>query len=248
MNRLWAAGQTEQADRCMQENRELSHRFGLTNALRWQDAEEVYGAIVRGRLRQVEELSTRVLDRLTGSNQYQEAGNRACRAIARAARGDTGGALADSEIAFTQVLRIRDSQVLGMRADRAVVLLLTNHLPEALAMLEEFVGAPETFDAWTFAPLVAAELGRPDLITAMFERTAAENPWRVAASALAAGNPADAAETYAAIGAALFEGWARLLAAEQGDLSQLERARAYFAQEGATLFLGRCDALLPASA
>ena len=248
MNRLWAAGQTEQADRCMQENRELSHRFGLTNALRWQDAEEVYGAIVRGRLRQVEELSTRVLDRLTGSNQYQEAGNRACRAIARAARGDTGGALADSEIAFTQVLRIRDSQVLGMRADRAVALLLTNHRPEALAMLEEFVGAPETFDAWTFAPLVAAELGRPDLITAMFERTAAENPWRVAASALAAGNPADAAETYAAIGAALFEGWARLLAAEQGDLSQLERARAYFAQEGATLFLGRCDALLPASA
>jgi hypothetical protein len=65
---------------------------------------------------------------------------------------------------------------------------------------------------------------------------------------LAAGEPAEAATVYAEIGTGLCEAWTRLLAAEQGDLAQLEPARAYFEREGATLFLRRCDALLPASA
>jgi hypothetical protein len=46
----------------------------------------------------------------------------------------------------------------------------------------------------------------------------------------------------------MLEAWARLLAAERGDLSQLEPARAYFAAEQAAPFLRRCDAVLAASA
>ena len=248
MNSCWSVGRFDEAEQCLQANFDLARRYGLTGVVRWLEAEETYAAIVRGRLRRVEELSTQVLANVTDSNQYQVSGNLACRAIVRAARGDLAGALADSDVSFADAVRIGDAQTLGMRADRAIVLLLANRRADAEAMLEEFVGAPETFDTWTFAPLAAAELDRPELITTMFERVAPQNPWRLAAAALAAGRPAEAADTYAGIGAELAEGWARLLAAERGDLSQLEPARAYFAREGASLFLRRCDALLPASA
>jgi DNA-binding transcriptional regulator YdaS (Cro superfamily) len=241
-------GRFDEAERCLEANFELAHRFGLTGVLRWLEGEATYAAILRGRLRDVEELATVVLDNVTGSNQYQVAGNLACRAIARAARGDLTAALADSDVSLENALRIGDPQMLGTRADRALVLLLANRRAEAEAMLEAFVAAPETFDTWTYAPLVAAELERPELTVSMFEQIPAENPWHIAATALAAGTFAEAAETYASIGAGLAEAWARLLAAERGHLSQLELARSYFAAEGASLFLRRCDALLPASA
>ena len=53
---------------------------------------------------------------------------------------------------------------------------------------------------------------------------------------------------YDEIGALLSAAWARLLAAERGDLAQLEPARAFFANLGAAPFLARCDAALSASA
>ena len=40
----------------------------------------------------------------------------------------------------------------------------------------------------------------------------------------------------------------RLLAAESGENAELESAGAFFARQGATLHLRRCEALLPASA
>jgi hypothetical protein len=50
------------------------------------------------------------------------------------------------------------------------------------------------------------------------------------------------------VGAAFPEAWARLLAAERGDLSQLEPAREFFTAEAATPFIRRCEAVLAASA
>jgi class 3 adenylate cyclase/tetratricopeptide (TPR) repeat protein len=248
MNLCWTAGNLDEAEQCLQANFELSHRYGLTAVLRWLEAEAVYAAIMRGGLRRVDELSTQVLANLTGGNQYQLAGNRACRAIARATRGDLAGALEDSDVSYAEAIRIGDAQLLAMRADRALVLVLAGRRDEAAALLEEFVAEQETVDAYTYGVIVAAELGRSDLIVAMVEKFTERNPWRQAAHALVAGEPARAAETYAEIGGRLYEAWARLLAAELGDLGQLERARAYFAEEGATLFLRRCDAILPASA
>jgi hypothetical protein len=53
---------------------------------------------------------------------------------------------------------------------------------------------------------------------------------------------------YDEIGDRLSGAWARLLAAERGDLAQLEPARAFFTNLGAEPFLARCDAVLAASA
>jgi class 3 adenylate cyclase len=248
MNQCWAAGRIDEADETRLAAWEMGRRFGLTGALRWLEAEDVYAEFVRGALKRVDELATDLMPRLSGANLYQVGGVTACRAIARAARGDFGGAVADIEVSAAEGLRIGDAQVLSFRAYHAVVHLLAGRREEAAARLEEFVAHPASVEPYVLVPLVAAELGRPDLSEAMVAHIYAANPWRRAGTAVAAGDPAGAAAIYAEIGAQLHEGWARLLAAERGDRSQLEPARAYFVQEGATVFLRRCDALLPASA
>jgi hypothetical protein len=53
---------------------------------------------------------------------------------------------------------------------------------------------------------------------------------------------------YGAIGARFHEAWAHLLAAENGEDADLESARAFFARQGATLYLRRCETMIPASA
>ena len=64
----------------------------------------------------------------------------------------------------------------------------------------------------------------------------------------AAGEFVRAARLYNEMGAHFSEAWALLLAAEHGDLVQLEGARSFFARLDAKPFLARCDALLAASA
>ena len=248
MNQCWAAGRLDEAETTRQAAWEACRRYGLTGGLRWLEAEDIYAAFIGGALRRVDELATELLPRLGGANLYQVAGVNATRAIARAARGDMERAVADMEIAAAESLRIGDAQLLSFRAYEAVLRVLVGRRDEAAALIEELVANPAAVEPFLLAPLVAAELARPDLIEGTLGHIDAANPWRVAAMALAAGEPAQAAGVYAEIGGRLHEGWSRLLAAERGDRSQLEPARAYFAEEGASLFLRRCDALLPASA
>ncbi|HZC31313.1 MAG TPA: hypothetical protein VE261_07310, partial [Gaiellaceae bacterium] len=75
-----------------------------------------------------------------------------------------------------------------------------------------------------------------------------ESPWADAGAAVVRGDLVRAAEIYGEIGARFSEAWARLVAAERGDLSQLERAREFFVGYGAQPFIERCDAVLAASA
>src|SRR5581483_5043559 len=79
-------------------------------------------------------------------------------------------------------------------------------------------------------------------------RARASGPWVEAGLALAEDRPGDAARVYAEVGAHFAEAWARLLAAESGDLAQLEPARAFFESQGAEPFVRRCEAVLAASA
>jgi class 3 adenylate cyclase len=248
MNICWTVGHLGEAEDCLQANVDLSQRYGLTGALRWLEAEAVYTAVLNGRLRGVEDGATHVLANLTGSTQYQVPGIRACRAFARATRGQLAAAIEDSDISISEAARIGDAQLLAMRADRALVLLLAERRDDAAVVLEEFAADRDAIDAYTCGTIAAAELERPDLIVAILDKFSEQNPWRRAGDALVAGDPARAADIYGEVGAQLYEAWMRLRAAEQGDLSQLERARAYFAREGATLLLRRCEALLSASA
>jgi hypothetical protein len=96
-------------------------------------------------------------------------------------------------------------------------------------------------------PFVLIELGREADWLAATEGLPATR-WDEAGLAAARGDLVTAAEKYAEIGARFMEAWARLLAAERGEIAQLEPARAYFSSVGATPFLARCDAVLAASA
>jgi class 3 adenylate cyclase/tetratricopeptide (TPR) repeat protein len=244
---MWA-GRLDEAERSLWTHREISRRYGLTAALRWTAGDDAYVATARGQLRHVEELVADALANLAESNQFERTANRACRSIARAARGDLQGAMEDSDISYAEALGSGDPKLLAVCSDRAVVLFLAGRTDEALDAIDELLREPRALDPSAFAVLVAAELGRPDRIQTLHARFPEQNLWRRAAIALAEGEPARAAEIYAEIGCRFAESWARLLAAERGDLPQLEPARAYFEQEGATAFLRRCDTLLSASA
>ena len=97
-------------------------------------------------------------------------------------------------------------------------------------------------------PLAFEELGRgADFVDAV-ARTPASGPWFDAGLALVDGRPLEAARVYEEIGARFAEAWARLLAAERGDVSQIAAAHAYFVEQGAAPFVRRCEAVLAASA
>ena len=91
------------------------------------------------------------------------------------------------------------------------------------------------------------DIGRMDEFLAVTDLPP-NSTWMRAAEMLARGHLVEAAEAFAAIGMRFGEAWVRLIAAERGDLSQLEPSRAFFAAERAAPFLRRCEAVLAASA
>jgi hypothetical protein len=127
--------------------------------------------------------------------------------------------------------------------------VLAGRRDEANAVADEFVANPSYLEPSFIGDisLQLIELGREaDWLTAshLFRRT----PWAEAGNAAAQGDLVRAADIYEEIGARMSAAWARLLAAERGDLAQLDRARAFFGGLGATPFLARCDAVMAASA
>jgi tetratricopeptide (TPR) repeat protein len=144
----------------------------------------------------------------------------------------------------------RDAQaVMPALVAKLSLLVFSGRSAEANAVADELVSTPEFFDPSFFGEisLHLAELGREkDWLAAepQFRRT----PWTEVGTAVATGEFVRAAELYEAIGAEFSEAWACLLAAERGDISQLEPARAFFASFGAAPFLARCDAVMAASA
>ena len=96
--------------------------------------------------------------------------------------------------------------------------------------------------------LLLYEHGRGADYVSALERLPAVGVWFEASSAVAAGELVRTAEIYKTMGTPFLASWALLLAAERGDAAGLDRARTYFAAQGATPFLRRCEALLPATA
>src|SRR5205085_2090616 len=120
---------------------------------------------------------------------------------------------------------------------------------EANEVLDEIFSDPRLLDpslAWN-AALMTVELGREAEYLAA-DPSFRESLWADAGRAACNGDLARAAEIYDDIGASLYAAWARLLAAERGDLGELGPARAFFAAVDARPFLALCDAVLAASA
>jgi hypothetical protein len=144
----------------------------------------------------------------------------------------------------------RDTQAMAPAlAAKLTLHILAGQREEANAVADEFVANPSYLEPNFIGDIALqlVELGRETdwlAVSPRFRRT----PWLEAGNAAAEGDLASAAELYDEIGALLTGAWARLLAAERGDLSQLERARTFFDARGAVPYLARCDAVLAASA
>jgi class 3 adenylate cyclase/tetratricopeptide (TPR) repeat protein len=254
-NELWVLGRLEEATVWLAEARTTAERFGLPIALVWADAEVAYDCYVRGDYPNVVAHAERFLAEHGDQQIYQDAPQRTTLTFGLLAAGRLDEALEQSERALPQSREIGDAQLLGATLlARALALTAAGRSDEATPLLDELLASP-TLMRWFHwlapLPLFLVELDRGSDFIAACEPVALKTRWRTAGIAAAKGDLRAAADEYAAIGSRFVEGWARLLAAEQGGPGadeQLALARTYFEEIDAPVLLRRCDLLLQDSA
>ncbi len=250
-NNLWQVGRVEDGAAQIAAAREIYVRFGLTQALRWNDGEQMCIGDLRGDFDAVIDAVKRFLASPAAEERYQAAAAWIFRANVQLARGLVDDAVAESQRALERARRGGgDPQQLGpalVAAARA--LSAAGRDAESDALVAEVLADPRLLmEHWTYhLPLFLAERGRGDEYLAATEQRPGYL-WQRAGRAAAAGDFVAAAERYDEIGARYPEAWARLLGAEHGQDVDLARADAYFERVGAAPYTRRCEALLPASA
>jgi hypothetical protein len=250
-NLLWEVGRVEDGAAQIARARETYVRYGFTQALNWNDGEQICIADLRGDFDAVLATAERFLANPGAEARYMAAMAWVFRAGVLLARGLTDEAIAESHRALERArLGTGDPQQLGptlLVAARA--LSAAGRDAESDALVAELLADPGLLmEHWTYTlPLFLAERGRGDEYLAATEHRPGYL-WQRAGRAAAAGNFGAAAQLYGEIGARYAEAWARLLAAEHGQDVDLASAYAYFRHAGATPYVRRCEAALPASA
>jgi hypothetical protein len=123
-------------------------------------------------------------------------------------------------------------------------------LPPAEEFLSALVGGSEIGFADTVLHMLAwtlTEVGRGEECASALE-SYAKFPWARVGISVGRGDPVQAADLCAEIGARASEAYCRLSAARMGELAQLEPALAFYRSVGATRYVRECELLLPASA
>jgi class 3 adenylate cyclase/tetratricopeptide (TPR) repeat protein len=248
--RLWVLGRLAEANAYWEEADAFSRRFGVGGGMLWSQMEMTGMALTQGDFATALARADTLIA-ATGERDQVHNAARLFRAAALGVRGELDEALRDSAVGVERAREVRDAQQLvPALAIRALVLIAAGRADEAHPLADEILAIGELTRSMMLdvMPHVFTELRRgPDYQEAV-ARVAATGPWVDAGVALAGDRPLDAARVYEEVGARFAEGWARLLAAERGDLSQLEPARAYFESQDAEPFLRRCEAVLAASA
>jgi class 3 adenylate cyclase/tetratricopeptide (TPR) repeat protein len=228
---------------------EIGLRAGSAAGANWPIMSRLVAAVLEGEFDRALETATDLETRLTGESQIQAVIGYN-RAMIHAFRGETDQAFRTLAPAVEQARRIGDPQTVSpVLSASALASFTAGRTAEANAVLDELLSTAEykvPRVANDYTPLVV-ELDREEDWLAAFEGVA-ETLWVAAGRAAAQGDLVRAAEIYEEIGAPLYGAWVRLIAAERGDLAQLEPARAFFAATRATPFLARCDAVMAASA
>ncbi|MGZ4408057.1 MAG: ATP-binding protein, partial [Gaiellaceae bacterium] len=184
------------------------------------------------------------------------------RARIRFARDQSDAALADAEQALTLARRAADPQaLLPALARLAHISCELGDRDRAETLAEDFLSALKAGSGIGFAissthilSWTLTRLGRGEELAAALQSY--ETPWARAAIAFCEGNPLQAAEIFAEIGAATDEAYARLTAArlfaEQGRRAeadaQLQYALAFYRAVGASRYVREGQALLAATA
>jgi class 3 adenylate cyclase/tetratricopeptide (TPR) repeat protein len=198
-----------------------------------------------------------------GSPHYLASQCYLSRSLMRLGRADADGAAADAEQALAHARRAKDPQALfPSSAVAAHVFMEVGDRERALPPAEEFLAAVAGGRGLGFAltqlhvlSWVLTAAGRGPEVADALERFA-PNPWARAGIAFGRGDPVEAAEILAGIGAVTSEAYCRLTAArmlvEQGRRAEadehLNRALAFYRSVGATRHVCEGESLLAASA
>jgi tetratricopeptide (TPR) repeat protein len=182
-----------------------------------------------------------------------------CRAYIRLARGDTGGAVADTLAALELAERWCDGHMPHIaRTAHARVLLALGRTDEAAAVAGELLAnlrpGPLDVPLGVDLAVVLSRLGHPAAV--LDRRGVAGSRWLDALRAYVDGDPAAAAGLYARIGSRPDEAYARLeagrrlLAAGSTDQAraQLGAALGFWREVGAHAYAAEAEALLASAA
>jgi class 3 adenylate cyclase/tetratricopeptide (TPR) repeat protein len=244
-------GDLERAIDFREQAERVAERFGDAKGIRWLRAELCGERYWTGRWDE----SVRLADDFIAESEacprhYQEILCRVVRGRIRLARGGLAGAVDDSAKALDFARLAKDPQALyPSLAFSARTLLEAGQTKEGSALASELLDLVRLIDKtpvgylWLLDLAVAfAELDRGDELLAATARVPKSTPWLEAARAVAGGEPEQAAEIYAEIGAKPDEALARLRAARtlaaEGRGSeaeaQLTKALAFYRAVGAS--------------
>jgi tetratricopeptide (TPR) repeat protein len=170
-------------------------------------------------------------------------------------RGDAEVGLAGSERALAFARDAKDPQIFyPTLAWHMHLLALGGRVKEADALADELVAlvAEHAYqpNQWVMhATFALDDLGRAPDAAVIVNRLMAKTRWRDAATAYAMGDRIAAADMLGEINDRAGEAYARLRAAEEGGgIEQASRALDFYRSVGASAFIRRAEALLPASA
>ena len=244
-------GRVAEAEAVWEDSIAVSLRLGNPNGARWSEMASFAHRLPAGELSRILKTADDMEQRVVPESQSENALN-SVRAWALAAQGSTDTAirLLDEALAFAR--RIRDAQAIApVLSTRAFAFFLAGRDAETDEAVDEILSKPRFVRLLSSTPelvLTLVERGRVAEWATAIGDFCPESGWVKVGMAAAEGDLVGAAELYRAMGAHFLEAWARLIAAERGDPSQLEPARAFFAAQEATPFVRRCEAVLAASA
>jgi class 3 adenylate cyclase/tetratricopeptide (TPR) repeat protein len=257
-------GDLERSFELQKAARRRAERYGLTSFMRWLQVEQVGEEYWRGRWDAALARADAFLAEVeAGAPHFMWGSCRVFRGWIRLGRGETDGALEDSEHALEFARAAKDLQILyPALAFRARVLVAGVEREKAAACADELLALwRERRDVslafhWILDLAYAVDrLGRGVELreTAALART--RTRWLEAATAYASGRFLDAAQIMASIGSRPDEALARLRAAEglfaagrAGEAkAELERARSFFERVRASALVREAEMLLASS-
>ena len=245
---LGSAGRLQESAEVCEEARDLGFRHGSVAAAQWPAMQLIANRMMMGDLSALADAEELVQQVSPDTQVYYGLTHTRGNLLTLLGRIDEAEPFIEEGLAGARVAR--DAQAIAPAlAAKLRLLILSGRTTEASAVVDEFIANPILIDPIFGGDLALdfTEIGREQAwLDAMpgFSKT----PWTDAGVAVATGDFAGAADRFSEIGARFSEAWARLLAAERGDLSQLEPARAYFTSYGAEPWIKRCQAVLAASA
>ena len=255
-------GDLRRARELHQRGLEAASRMGQENDVRWLDSELSVDRYLVGEWSEALLGFDRRITESATSPFFMEAPCRQFRALIRLARGNFAGALEDSErgLALAESGGGDPQMLLPALATAALCGLEMGDEDRAASLADRLgdMGRSDLLAHWWFLEFAFVLVGLGRSAEVGLARAGFPTPtrWLDVATSYAAGDMSAAAETLSAMGARPFEAYVRLRAAEElaagGRRSEaqgeLRRALEFWQGVGASTYVRRGEALLPASA